>query len=115
MLTGAGFLIETFAADLVENDQLLTFNQRLNNFAYNLGTFNNGSTDSNGPILVYEQYVLKCNGFAHFCVSQTENAYFLTSLYSKLLALHLYDSEHFIYIKTLKVSPAGGSPIIGSS
>ncbi len=102
MLTGTGLLVEAFATLLVEDDDFLTANFYLCDFANNFSAFNDGSAYAYRTIIVDEENLVEGHLVANLSVLQIEDTYLLASLYTKLLTLHLYDCKHFNINKKLK-------------
>ena len=96
MLTCTGLLVEALATLLVEDDDLLATNFYLCDLADYLSAVNDGSAYLNRTIIVDEEHLVEGHLVANLCVLHIEDTYFLASLYTELLTLHLNDCKHFV-------------------
>ena len=84
------------AALLVENEHLLTLNERRYYFAYYLGAFYSRSTYLYVAVVVNQQHVVKFNSLAVFGAADVVYIELLALFCFELLTVNLYDCVHFI-------------------
>ena len=82
------------AALLVENEHLLTLNERRYYFAYYLGAFYSRSTYLYVAVVVNQQHVVKFNSLAVFGAADVVYIELLALFCFELLTVNLYDCVH---------------------
>ena len=95
------------AALLVENEHLLTLNERRYYFAYYLGAFYSRSTYLYVAVVVNQQHVVKFNSLAVFGTADVVYIELLALFCFELLTVNLYDCVHLYYMYK-RVFPGGG-------
>ena len=95
------------AALLVENEYLLTLNERRYYFAYYLGAFYSRSTYLYVAVVVNQQHVVKFNSLAVFGAADVVYIELLALFCFELLTVNLYDCVHLYYMYK-RVFPGGG-------
>ena len=92
----------------LENNHLVTLNQRSDNLTYYFCSVYGGSTDRYCTVSIYEQYFLKFNSLAGLNVLYVVDKELLALLGLELLTLNFYNCVHLLFVLYLGVFPRGG-------
>lgn len=96
MLTVTVLGLVAFAATLLENDNLLTFNERGDNFGSNLSTRYGGSADGDSTAaIVNEEDLVELYNITLILLGQVVNEELRILLYFELLTNNFYNCVHF--------------------
>ncbi len=96
MLTVTVLGLVAFAATLLENDNLLTFNERGDNFGSNLSTRYGGSADGDSTTaIVNEEDLVELYNITLILLGQVVNEELRVLLYFELLTSNFYNCVHF--------------------
>ncbi len=85
------------AALHLEDNHLVTLNERIHNFTYYFCTLYGGGTYLDCTVSIYEQYLVKFNSLAGFNVLDMVNEELLALFSLKLLTLNFYNCVHFAF------------------
>ena len=86
------------AALHLEDNHLVTLNERIHNFTYYFCTLYGGGTYLYCAVSIYEQYLVKFNSLAGFDVLDMVDEELLALLGLELLTLNFYNCVHFAFL-----------------
>ena len=91
-----GLLAKILAALHLEDDDLVTLYERLDDLCHYLCTLYGRCTYLHGSLVVQEKNLVKLNSLALFCITQMVDEELLASLSLELLAVDFYNRVHLL-------------------